>query len=226
MKKLLFIFLFLFISNLIYAQYDSVFLTNGIVIVGELSTQNREEIQIVTSDGLRLLQREMISKVYVDKIEALKIDGVEYVKEASKNELYNRARLWLADVFVSSVDVIQFEDEEKGQLIVKANMKYYPNIYRCSNFSDKRINFTLRIYCKEGRYKYEFENFIHQGSLIGLITTRYECPDPAPRGGCGQKWMDKSWWDIKYNIYQETSNIIADLIKQMQIPAETEIDNW
>ena len=50
-----------------------------------------------------------------------KVDYTEvvHVDSVSKNELYARAKLWLVDTYKSSINVIQLEDKENGEIIGK-----------------------------------------------------------------------------------------------------------
>ena len=84
---------------------------------------------------------------------------------ANKQELYSRAREWFAKAYKSSTNVIQMDDKESGKIVGKALMQVYHKALG-SNFPSGHINYTISIYLKEGRYKYEVTNFYHTGQLV------------------------------------------------------------
>ena len=107
--------------------------------------------------------------------EVIQVDSVTNI------ELYNRAKLWFATVYNSSNDVLQLENKEEGQLIGKAIMKYNPTVLSGSETTKGSIKYTIKIFVKDGRYKYEISDFIHDPvgnqygkSSLGLITTDEE----------------------------------------------------
>jgi len=72
----------------------------------------------------------------------------------SKNELYNRAKKWIAENFRSAKDIIQLDDKENGKIIVKSNITYTGKFSRAYIGS---FDFTFTFDCKEGKYKYLVE---------------------------------------------------------------------
>lgn len=152
--------------------------------------------------------------------EVVKIDSV------LSNELYNRASLWFATAYNSANDVLQMDDKDQGQIIGKANIIYKPKIFNGSEQTKGNIKYTIKIFVKDERYKYEISNFIHVpygNSSFGLITTDVEYPDPKP---LAKKWSNKVWRDIKNQIEENISSLIASLKHDMSKQAETEVDDW
>ena len=96
-------------------------------------------------------------------------DIVSVDQSTSKLELFSRAREWFAKTYNSSTSVIQMEDKESGKLIGKAVMQ----VYRNGILGDRehgRVNYTISIYVKDGRYKYIVADFNHTGQyLVGGI---------------------------------------------------------
>ncbi|QIA06840.1 DUF4468 domain-containing protein [Draconibacterium halophilum] len=78
-----------------------------------------------------------------------------------KADLFTLARIWFAETFRTSGAVIQMEDKESGVLIGKAIV---PIIYKSFGVTHdlQNVLFTLSIYFKDGRYKYEMTDFIYQ----------------------------------------------------------------
>jgi hypothetical protein len=81
---------------------------------------------------------------------------------ASKQELYVRAREWFARTYNSSNSVIQYEDKEAGKIIGKAVMQVYHKVFG-SNYPSGYIHYTVSIFLKDGRYRFEFTDFYHTG---------------------------------------------------------------
>ena len=86
--------------------------------------------------------------------EVIQVDGV------SKKELFNRARKWFADYYNSSETVIDLEDKESGILIAKP--LGYANIPYILGFTAVKMFYTINIYVKDGRYKYEITDIINE----------------------------------------------------------------
>ena len=49
---------------------------------------------------------------------------IEFDSEIDKSTLFNRTRLWLAEAFVDSKEVIELEDKEAGLLVGNGGMEY------------------------------------------------------------------------------------------------------
>ena len=145
--------------------------------------------------------------------EVIKVDSLE-----SKMVLYSKAREWFAKTYKSSSDVIQMDDKESGKLVGKALMQVYHKALG-SSFPSGYINYTISIYVKDGRYRYEITNFYHSGQYV---SGGNRIPD---YGVCEKminttdKTMGMSYQKTyNYYLYQMDNNIkglIADLKKTM-----------
>lgn len=78
----------------------------------------------------------------------------EVVREpGSAEELYDRARVWVTRNYVSANEVIQLDDKDNKQLIVKG-------VFTGSYLLNKVwLYHTLEIRTKEGRYQIRYDNF-------------------------------------------------------------------
>jgi len=157
--------------------------------------------------------------------EVIKVDS-----NISKSELYNRAKTWFVTTYNSSNDVLQLDDKENGQLIGRAIIKYKSKrTYMGSDLTIGYIKYTIKIFVKDGRYKYEISNFIHKStyytnpSSMGLITVD-EFPLIKPRN-LTKNVSNKIWLDIKNQINNNISNLILGLKLDMLKETETKI-NW
>lgn len=111
----------------------------------------------------------------------------------SKLELYSRVREWFAKTYNSAMNVIQMDDKENGKIIGKALMKVYFKTIFNSNYSGGNINYTISIYVKDGKYKYEITDFYHTGELAGN-------GDRIPDGGPCEDLLNrtKGFWGNSY----------------------------
>ncbi|MCB9190814.1 MAG: DUF4468 domain-containing protein [Flavobacteriales bacterium] len=85
---------------------------------------------------------------------------IQNVDGVSSEELFTRAKYWVANNYVSANDVIQFEDRKRGVLVAKGNI----TTGELSGF----VRHTLEIACKEGRYRVEYKNLSFHWSHEGL----------------------------------------------------------
>lgn len=92
---------------------------------------------------------------------------VVYVDSSfKKNELFNTAMNWFARTYISSKEVIQLQDKEQGVIIGKGIIPVYYQ-YMGINTQDGYMNYTISVYVKDGRYKYEITDFFHEPHLTG-----------------------------------------------------------
>jgi hypothetical protein len=75
----------------------------------------------------------------------------------TKDVLYASAKDWFANAFRSAKDVIQMEDKENAKLIGKGNLTVSIPMVG-PDYS--RVDFTVTIQAKDGRYKYTVTNFV------------------------------------------------------------------
>jgi hypothetical protein len=162
--------------------------------------------------------------------EPLTYTEVVQVDSVSKTELYNRAKVWFATAYNSSNDVLQMDNKEGGELIGKAILNYRPTVLSRSEQTRGNIKYTIKIFIKDGRYKYEITNFIHDPygnqygkSSMGLITTEKECPTPRPME---KAWSNKVWNDIKNQIDSNMKSLIVSLKKDMIKTSESNKNDW
>jgi len=163
----------------------------------------------------------------------LSYSKVEYVDSTLKSsELFTRAREWFALTFRSSNDVIQLEDKQNGKLIGKGAFKYTSRILYGSEGTKGWVYYTLTIQVKDGRYKFDLTNFIHEGNpnntggalSFNLITTSDECPYDFAMSS--KSWKNKVWKDIKQDIQTNSETIISSLKIAMSKPSPKVADEW
>lgn len=155
---------------------------------------------------------------------------VVQVDSISAIELYSRAKFWFVTAYNSANDVLQMDNKENGEIIGKAIMKYNPNVFVGSETTKGNIKYTIKIFVKDGRYKYEITDFIHDPygnqygkSSMGLITTDKECPNPPTKA---KAWSNKVWDDIKSQIDGNMKLLILSLKGQMIKKSESKKNDW
>ena len=168
--------------------------------------------------------------IYGQSSEAIKyMEVVELDSTRTAKNLYSQARMWFAETYRSSKDVIQLEDKENGRIIGKGNIKYESNIFVGSTGTRGWINYTISISVKDGKYKYEITNFMHEGNSLNsqgafsfdLITTDKECPKEVGN----KNWRNKVYIDIKKQIELKTNTIISSLKEYMKKKTNKD-DGW
>ena len=88
--------------------------------------------------------------------EVVEVDGV------TKGDLFARGMEWVAKNYVSANHVVQFKDKEAGTIVGKANLRVY--IKNPIKFNFGVVKYTVSLYLKDGKYKYEFTDFYHDGT--------------------------------------------------------------
>lgn len=172
----------------------------------------------------------VISKLLLGQ-EPLKYSEVVQVDSIPKNELFNRAKIWFVTTYHNAKEVLQLENQEEGEIVGKAIIKYYPNVFAGSEQIIGNINYTIKIFVKDGRYKYEITDFIHDPygnqlglkTSMGLITTDIECPYPQRMG---KNWSKKVWKDIKSQIESNITLLIFSLKQGMNKTTESKSEDW
>jgi hypothetical protein len=162
----------------------------------------------------------------IEYTEVVQVDGV------SANELYVRAKEWLALTFVSSKSVIQLEDKEAGKIIGKGISEIF-----ASPFSGERtysygyIEFTLEIQVKEGRCKYKISNISHdfgeQSNGLGgsMVSLRDLLAEPKP--SLGLVVPNKKMWGIIRNASdKEIKGIINSFKEKITSKSDRSSDDW
>ena len=148
----------------------------------------------------------------------------------SEENLYNRGHNWVVSIFKNPQKVIQLNDKDGGQIVCKGNFEYNQKkfIWGGSETSKGHINFTIKLFFKDGRYKYIFTDFIHDtlknGNSFGVITTEVEYLGKMSL--TSKKWRKRIWDDIKEQIELNVKIIEASLLEEMTKKSELEDDNW
>jgi len=162
--------------------------------------------------------------------EELVYSEVIQVENTTKAQLYNRAKMWFATTYNDSKEVLQVENKENGQLVGNAVFNYEPNVFRGNKQTEGVIKYTIKLFLKEGRYKYIVGPFYHEPHdngygifTCGKLTTAQEHPNPK---ALAKGWSDKVWKDVTTQTDNNVNALVNSFKKRMKKPIESGGDNW
>jgi hypothetical protein len=168
---------------------------------------------------------------------------IEVDTTTTKEELFERARLWFNDNFTSSNEVIQVADRNYGELVCRGIIPYNTTINELRSAIVGEIRFDVKIYFKKGRYKYEFTNFRHEGTggygwttgnlntqyppiSFGLLTVDTLMPKDRLSKTIDYRWQNIVWRDLKLFAGGRSFELVELLKKYMATPAPARKENW
>ncbi len=162
--------------------------------------------------------------------EPLSFSEVVQVEGISKGELYNRAKIWFAEVYKDAKEVIQVDDKESGKIIGKGTEPFTQSFMTSSAITKGGISYIIKVFLKDGRYKYEITDFTHSAHggnfgkySLGLLTSQEDCPTPKKMA---KKWSNKVWKDAKEQSEAFARVLIESLKENMSKQSAEEDDNW
>lgn len=130
--------------------------TTLILTVFTIFSYGQKEKEI-TEEAVRLLYNSIpkVDGVY-EYAEVVQLDST-YKKEL----LYKNSKLFFANVFKSAKDVLQYDDRDEGKVIGKGNFNIEGGqiVFLTSVTEKWRVNFSLEIFAKHGRYRYRIYDF-------------------------------------------------------------------
>lgn len=139
------------------------------------------------------------------------------VEGKNSDQLYSSAREWFAETFKSAKDVLQMDDPVAGKLIgkgmgdinVKAGMVPVTLDYE----------FQVKIFVKDGRYKYTIDNI---ATVSDGVKTNYEEFEQAKEKFKNKKKRVAYFNSILNGIDSDMKKLIASLNSKMN----GDEDNW
>ncbi len=121
----------------------------------------------------------------------------------SQKELYDRAKLWMVDIFRSANAVIQLDDKDNSILVGKGVYTFTHNMVPFS------IRFTIKINTKENKYRAQIYDL-----LVGWNHTT----EPRPIENWLGKKSAKGW-------VEKTDNGIKEIIQSLKGPMSKKTDS-
>jgi len=114
--------------------------------------------------------------------EQAKIQQIIVINNTQKTLLYNRAKMWVVENFVSAKDVIDYDNAQQGIIVAKGNIKYpcpYANdssldsALKCNAFQSWRIKFMMKIEIKNSKVRVTINNIrTYFPPTVGALNTR------------------------------------------------------
>ena len=132
--------------------------------------------------------------------------GVVEVPGVSKDDLYTRATEWFAKTYNSSNAVLQMQDRAAGELVGKPVL---PTTVRSlgANYPAGIVKYTISVYLKDGKYKYEITDLVHDAVGSKLCSAG---PLENEKTGCMS--MTKGQWnEIKAQTDRAMQSLVASL---------------
>lgn len=158
------------------------------------------------------------------KQEPLAYTQVVEVKDVSKDDLYNRAKMWFSKNLKNTRYVVDFDDKASGQIIAKSNVDIYQRNFWGTKI-DGKLRFVMKLFFKDGKYKFVVTDFTHEPDKkkvvdFGLLTTSVDFPR-EPKGN--RNWYNENWKHIKVKALNISNLIFSSLEAAMEKPIK--IDN-
>lgn len=153
--------------------------------------------------------------------EVVKVDSID------KTELYLRSKQFFAEYYRSSNEVIKMDDKDAGIVLGKGHFKISLS-YSLFKF-DYNFRYSLRIQCKDGRYKYEIydiiistANIIQGPNDIEMTATRnFQQSTFEKVSKSGKKYtllmrdkMNENILNLVYNLKQIMNKSLSQIKKE------------
>ena len=131
--------------------------------------------------------------------------------KGTKDELFSRAREWFAKTYNSAQSVIQMEDKDK--IIGRALTQVYRKV-AIGTYEYGYVNYTISIYFKDDKYKYEVTNLYHTGQSIedGRIPDFGPCEEMMNEK---KKHLQKIYYNLLIQADINIKALISGLKKDM-----------
>jgi len=89
----------------------------------------------------------------VQVIQVVEIDGQK------KEQLFDSSKIWMAEAFKSSNNVVQYADKESGSIIGKGNIQFpCEGFIDCGAFGNDKVSFTIKIDTKDNKARVSFSD--------------------------------------------------------------------
>lgn len=161
--------------------------------------------QTAQSPGLNLLPMDTVTKM-VTYQEVVQAPGI------SKDELYNRAELWVTKTFSSSINGLRKDNKLGGKIIATGSangtIKYAMATIPITE------NYTISITVKDGRYRYEVSDFTIKNSA-----SKINGGTPIEEYAVDPKWKknESEYKKIAKDMIDNTIRVSAEIISSLKL---------
>lgn len=150
-------------------------------------------------------------------------DEVIVMPDISQADLFDRAENWLLHVYKSPGKHVQSKDEEDGWIVATGTMNFVQTKGDGPNTTRGNIHYSIKLYAKDGKYRYVFTDFIHSAHYdFGLITDAKECGCKFPFSF--RDWRRRVWNDMKAQMEAHVKTLSASLVETMN--RELKPEEW
>jgi hypothetical protein len=161
-----------------------------------------------------------------DKTGLITFSDVLHYDGKTKEELYTILRMWFAKTFVSANHVIQMEDKDAGILVGKALTKVFHKTLLVVH-DHGHIIYTMSIYVKDNRFKYEINNFYHEGNPINSVPDYGRCEDMINTKHKTMGISNQKMYNQYLNkLMSDMEELVKDLKAHMDIEINRESSEW
>lgn len=154
---------------------------------------------------------------FSEPLQQVKVIQFENLSEA---DVYNAAKMFVVDNFVSPNDVIQLDDPTQHILVVKSRFDFSTTKFGSGySYLNGFIRFILKIEVRDGRYRVSIYDFTHHSNSlqyndfwsVGLINAdgianQSKCKDPRIKKS--QEDLIKACNDFSYLLLTRIENYI------------------
>lgn len=138
-----------------------------------------------------------LARLPLDSVGNITYLVIENMPNTSKDELYNRAKIWAALAFKSANNVIQLDDRAGGNLIIKALTSSYFTVKYLGTaaVTECFIHFSVHVTTKDNKYRLILSDF-----NIEMLPSQY---------GSGYTWRMEDHYNIlkDWNTNVKTGNM-------------------
>ena len=145
--------------------------------------------------------------------------GVVRVDSASADELFSRATLWYSATFKSAKAAMELSDRQSGIITSDPNVNF-PAFFTFNNGKRQEtgsVTFTLKIQCKDGRFKYELTDLVHIGPACSSMPLERESQL------CYRQYL---WASLKGEADKSANELIQSLSKAMSSRKVADGGDW
>lgn len=129
---------------------------------------------LVCAPGIVSAQRKSIGALEIVPIVNGRIVYTEIdTASGTKDELYNRAKIFLSSVFPNFSNVVKLDDKELGSVRIRGIFNTLDNSKKGMIISYLEFYAIVDIQVKDGRYKYEISDFTQSDTGYPLEATMY-----------------------------------------------------
>lgn len=164
-----------------------------------------------------------------------KSEVVEVDSTIKAKQLYDAAQIWFVENFKSANAVIQIEDKEAGKIVGKGFFESHGDLGPMQHeYYMGDVYFILKVFVKDGRYKYELSDFTHDYrhfgnykyyNAIGSFDYSQSVPENAFHAPMsGQNLRQKAWTVFMQDVQKNIDTLITSLKASMKTAKKG--DDW